>query len=84
MGGLHHLLAMSPRVKQTVLLDSQQESDLIGGGKAQNPLLKDRKKVQAFLQVRPSKEIHPITLRAQTVFGMHRDLRIILCISLTA
>lgn len=36
--------------------------------------------MQVFPQVRPSKEIHKINLRAQIVVGMHRDLRIILYI----
>lgn len=45
----------SARIKQTILLYSQQQSDLIEGGKLPNPLQKDRRKVKVFLQVRPSK-----------------------------
>lgn len=69
MVGLNHLLfcrfvdlmlgqssyRISARIKQTNLLYSQQQRDLIEGGKLPNPLRKDRRKVKVFLQVRPSK-----------------------------
>lgn len=55
-------LAISPRIKETILLYSHQEGDLIEKGKVQNPLLKDRRKVQVFLQVSTSKQVHKINL----------------------